>query len=76
MSSRNQSVETSEPFEAVGRFQSFASAGEIAKGLAHEHQTAMFVQRMGEEWVVHAPSWVKLFLDQSAEERRWAMEES
>ncbi|WP_448670446.1 hypothetical protein [Pseudoxanthomonas mexicana] len=76
MSSIGQSVEASESLEAVGRFQSFASAGKIAKGLANDHQIAMFVQRMGEEWVVHAPSWVKLFLDQSTEERRWAMEES
>ncbi|WP_447586133.1 hypothetical protein [Pseudoxanthomonas mexicana] len=70
------STSLEEPFESLGTYQTFAVASGIAKGLAGDHQTAVFVQRVGEGWQVRVPSWVKLFLDQSAEERRWKVDES
>lgn len=70
------STSPEEPFEPLGTYQTFAAASEIAKGLASDHQARVFVQRVGEGWLVRVPSWVKLFLDQSAEECRWMTKHS
>jgi hypothetical protein len=53
----------SDGFERTSAFESFESAAAIAKDLAHDHQTPIFVRYQDGAYWVLAPTWVKRYLD-------------